>query len=101
MDLLGDTLEKVAVEKAGIIKKDVPVVISETSSFTSEVFKKKAKKQEKIISVQSRCLNYYEKVSSSTTSSGPFFLLISDQRLLPLSSSAVRMCLQPSVFFLW
>jgi hypothetical protein len=65
------------------------------------VFKKKAKKQEKIISVQSRCLNYYEKVSSSTTSSGPFFLLISDQRLLPLSSSAVRMCLQPSVFFLW
>jgi dihydrofolate synthase/folylpolyglutamate synthase len=43
MDLLGDTLEKVAVEKAGIIKRDVPVVISETSAFSEEVFKSKAK----------------------------------------------------------
>jgi len=40
MDLLGDTLEKVAVEKAGIIKKSVPVVISETQDETRNVFKK-------------------------------------------------------------
>jgi dihydrofolate synthase / folylpolyglutamate synthase len=38
MDLLGDTLEKVAVEKAGIIKKSIPVVISETQIETSEIF---------------------------------------------------------------
>ena len=32
MDLLGDTFEKIAIEKAGIIKPSVPVVISETQS---------------------------------------------------------------------
>lgn len=42
LDLLGDTLEKIAVEKAGIIKKGVPVVISESNSETDEVFKNKA-----------------------------------------------------------
>lgn len=42
MDLLGDTLEKVAVEKAGIIKKTVPVVISETHPETRNVFIDKA-----------------------------------------------------------
>src|SRR5882757_4829536 len=30
MDLLGDTLEKIAAEKAGIIKPNVPVIIGET-----------------------------------------------------------------------
>ena len=38
MDLLGDTLEKIAIEKAGIIKKSVPVVIGETQKETSEEF---------------------------------------------------------------
>ncbi|MEO8087813.1 MAG: folylpolyglutamate synthase/dihydrofolate synthase family protein [Bacteroidota bacterium] len=40
MNLLGDTLEKIAVEKAGIIKAGVPVVISEEDSETSNVFMK-------------------------------------------------------------
>jgi dihydrofolate synthase / folylpolyglutamate synthase len=38
MDLLGDTLQKVATEKAGIIKKGVPVVISEAQPTVTEVF---------------------------------------------------------------
>jgi dihydrofolate synthase/folylpolyglutamate synthase len=38
MDILGDTFEKIAVEKAGIIKHLVPVVISEAQSETSEIF---------------------------------------------------------------
>lgn len=42
MDLLGNSLEKVAKEKAGIIKKEVPVVISETSVDSKEVFKLRA-----------------------------------------------------------
>ncbi len=42
MDLLGDTFEKIAVEKSGIIKKRVPVLISETQLETKEVFIKKA-----------------------------------------------------------
>ena len=40
---LGDTLAKIAAEKAGIIKKGVPVVIGETQKETEKVFSKKAK----------------------------------------------------------
>lgn len=39
---LGDTLEKIASEKAGIIKKGVPVVIGETTDETRPVFVSKA-----------------------------------------------------------
>lgn len=41
-DLLGDTLEKIAAEKAGIIKKNVPVVISEQQPAIADVFRNKA-----------------------------------------------------------
>ena len=37
---LGDTLEKIAVEKAGIIKPGVPVVIGETQPETEPVFRR-------------------------------------------------------------
>lgn len=40
---LGNTLAKIATEKAGIIKTKVPVVIGETVSETRPVFEKKAK----------------------------------------------------------
>lgn len=40
---LGDTLEKIAMEKAGIIKRDIPIVIGETTSETRNVFIQKAK----------------------------------------------------------
>lgn len=42
-DLLGDTLSKIAYEKAGIIKENVPVVISEFNEETAPVFKHTAK----------------------------------------------------------
>jgi len=42
MDLLGDTPEKVAMEKAGIIKNRIPVVIGETNEQTKKVFTGKA-----------------------------------------------------------
>lgn len=38
VNLLGDTLEKIAAEKAGIIKKNIPVVIGETHNETKKVF---------------------------------------------------------------
>jgi dihydrofolate synthase/folylpolyglutamate synthase len=41
-DLLGDTLEKIAIEKAGIIKSETPVTISEKQQETSDVFLAKA-----------------------------------------------------------
>jgi len=43
MQFLGDTLEKIAVEKAGIIKKNVPVVIGETQKEIEYIFNTKAK----------------------------------------------------------
>ena len=39
---LGDTLEKIAVEKAGIIKEGVPVVVGETQPETEPVFRRVA-----------------------------------------------------------
>jgi dihydrofolate synthase / folylpolyglutamate synthase len=43
MDVLGDTLEKIAAEKAGIIKPHVPVVISERQPETDYVFQNRAR----------------------------------------------------------
>ena len=43
MNMLGDSLEKIAFEKAGIIKKNIPVVIGEISTASRPVFEKKAK----------------------------------------------------------
>ena len=45
MNLLGDTLEKIAGEKAGIIKENIPVVVSEMQEETAPVFFEKAKKE--------------------------------------------------------
>ena len=42
MDILGDTLEKIAFEKAGIIKPGVPVIVSETQGDIEHVFRNKA-----------------------------------------------------------
>lgn len=41
-DLLGDTIEKIALEKAGIIKSGAPVIISRTQSEIKEIFVEKA-----------------------------------------------------------
>lgn len=42
VQFLGDTLEKIAFEKAGIIKNGIPVVIGETQAETHQVFEDKA-----------------------------------------------------------
>lgn len=41
-DILGDTLDKIAYEKAGIIKRHVPVVVSERQPLLEKVFQNKA-----------------------------------------------------------
>ena len=38
MNILGDTLEKIAAEKAGIIKNQIPVIVGETTPETKAVF---------------------------------------------------------------
>jgi dihydrofolate synthase / folylpolyglutamate synthase len=42
MNLLGNSLEKIAYEKAGIIKQQIPVVVGETLPETKPVFEQKA-----------------------------------------------------------
>lgn len=67
MDLLGDTLEKVAAEKAGIIKMNVPVVIGESHPETKNVFLSKAdEKGSRIVFADEKytCLTEESAVSS-------------------------------------
>ncbi len=46
MNLLGDTLEKIAHEKAGIIKRGIPALLGEKNDAYNFVFKEKSKKEE-------------------------------------------------------
>lgn len=82
---LGDTLQKIAYEKAGIIKPDTPVLISEYQKEVTNVFEKTAQKRnapliyaQDIISVQkfthqSRYLDLYYKIN--LTNLNKFFYL--------------------------
>lgn len=54
MNMLGDTLEKIAFEKAGIIKPDVPVVIGEVLQETKQVFEKTAGEKGSPMSIASQ-----------------------------------------------
>lgn len=45
-NLLGETLEKIAGEKAGIIKKGVPVIVGQYQSEVADVFRKRAVEME-------------------------------------------------------
>jgi dihydrofolate synthase/folylpolyglutamate synthase len=60
MELLGDTLSKIAVEKAGIIKPGVPVVVGEVTAETSAVFESVARDKK-------APLCYAEKIYSATS----------------------------------
>lgn len=51
MNILGDSLEKIAFEKAGIIKPGVPVVLGETIPQTKQVFIDKAAKENTSITI--------------------------------------------------
>ncbi len=48
-EMLGETLEEIAAEKGGIIKKKVPVVIGERNKATDGVFRKLVKKNKSLL----------------------------------------------------
>ena len=58
-DLLGDTLQKIAFEKAGIIKQSISVVIGESSNDTDSVFEEKAKSCNATIYFADRNVRFY------------------------------------------
>ena len=49
MNMLGNSLEQIAYEKAGIIKENIPVVIGEKSKETKDIFIQEAKKKNSTI----------------------------------------------------
>ncbi|MCA5004414.1 bifunctional folylpolyglutamate synthase/dihydrofolate synthase [Sphingobacterium bovistauri] len=57
MNLLGDTLEEITAEKAGIIKPNTPVVISETNTITAPIFEAKAEKERASITFADQKIN--------------------------------------------
>lgn len=57
MNMLGDTLQKIAFEKAGIIKPGIPVIIGEANPETLPVFESVAKGKNSFISVASEKRN--------------------------------------------
>jgi dihydrofolate synthase/folylpolyglutamate synthase len=67
MDMLGDTLEKIAFEKAGIIKADVPVIIGESQDETSPVFEKMANEKRSLLKYADRLYQVKQQSESATT----------------------------------
>ncbi len=57
MNILGDSLEKIAAEKAGIIKQNIPVVIGEKLPETKPVFEQAAKEKNAPLSIASQKRN--------------------------------------------
>ncbi len=76
MNLLGDTLEKIAWEKAGIIKKGIQAVIGEMMPETRPVFETKARDSG---SVLYEAGNYYE-VLSTQYEDGQMICELSDKK---------------------
>nr|WP_203583418.1 folylpolyglutamate synthase/dihydrofolate synthase family protein [Paludibacter sp. 221] len=74
--LLGDTLEKIAAEKAGIIKHATPVVIGESQPATRPVFRRKAKEMDAPILFADELLA----IRSGKTESGKLQVTTSDNR---------------------
>lgn len=64
-DLLGDTLEKIAYEKAGIIKHHVPVIISERQPEVEKVFIAKAQASESLLSFASDHIQLKQKTEGA------------------------------------
>ncbi|MBN1199590.1 MAG: bifunctional folylpolyglutamate synthase/dihydrofolate synthase [Bacteroidales bacterium] len=72
MQFLGDTPEKIAIEKAGIIKPGVPVVIGETQPETEALFRKKAQDAGSFILFADQGTGYrMSKRSGDPETSGP------------------------------
>jgi len=53
MNILGDGLEKIAFEKAGIIKQDIPIVVGEVLPETEKVFAEVAQERNAALSIAS------------------------------------------------
>jgi dihydrofolate synthase/folylpolyglutamate synthase len=65
MNILGDTLQLIAAEKAGIIKPNIPVIIGEKQDEVADIFIRKAEKENAPISFASELFNSKVKSQNS------------------------------------
>ncbi|MEO8760931.1 MAG: Mur ligase family protein [Bacteroidia bacterium] len=73
-NLLGNTLPKIAIEKAGIIKHKTPIVISETQKSVKKIFTDKAKEQKsKIYFADELFIHHDEKYSAKKNHTNHFY----------------------------
>lgn len=79
MQFLGDTLEKIAGEKAGIIKRGIPVVIGNAEGGVRKVFEEKAREVAAPVCfaqdtplLEKACLNAEGTISGSSVITGDF-----------------------------
>lgn len=61
MNMLGNTVAEIAVEKAGIIKQQTPVIIGEWNTDYNKIFEEKAADKQAILSYASKEVEYKEK----------------------------------------
>ncbi|HNT50656.1 MAG TPA: folylpolyglutamate synthase/dihydrofolate synthase family protein [Cyclobacteriaceae bacterium] len=79
MDMLGDSLPAIAYEKAGIIKPNIPVVISETQTEIQHVFESKAlETKSKIIFADKHYQVLKQEEKFEINNLGHWFILESD-----------------------
>jgi len=91
MNFLGNTLELIAKEKAGIIKKRVPVVIGRKQKETVEIFKGKASKCESKITYATK--SKYQKLLRSVSANFPDY---QEENMTTALTTLVTMKLKPS-----
>jgi dihydrofolate synthase/folylpolyglutamate synthase len=85
MNILGDTLPKIAAEKAGIIKPGIPVIIGEKQDEVAEVFIRKAEKEKARISFAS---DLYEVKGERSKDKGDDYLnvqLSQNSKFIPIA----------------
>ena len=67
MDMLGDTVPKIAGEKAGIIKPNIPVVIGEFDAETFPVFQQKATEQQSALTLAAKEITLTKRATRAQT----------------------------------
>ena len=73
MNILGESLEKIAFEKAGIIKQNVPVIVGEVLSETEKIFNEVANERKAALSIAAdkrQAINWYWKKPAGHRSGG-------------------------------
>jgi dihydrofolate synthase/folylpolyglutamate synthase len=87
MNILGDTLQLIAAEKAGIIKPGIPVIIGEKQPGVAEIFIEKAKYENADLVFASEEWNVVEKVKGERLKvKGDFLEITVTQKTIPHNS---------------